>query len=62
MAAKSAEVKAIEKKMKEEQKIARETARRERAAQIIGSARYIDGFRVLDPDARSLVPVTMNIL
>lgn len=60
MAAKSAEVKAIEKKMKEEQKIARETARRERATQIIGSARYIGDFRVLDPDAEMVLSILLQ--
>ena len=52
--------KAIEKKIKEEQKIARETARCERATQIVGSACYMGNFRVLDPDAEIVLSILLQ--
>ena len=60
MPAKSPEVKATEKKIKEDQKIAREAARRERATQIIAGARYIGDFRVLDPDAETVLKAALD--
>lgn len=60
MPAKSPEVKATEKKIKEDQRIAREAARRERAAQIISGARYIGDFRILDSDAETVLKAALE--
>lgn len=60
MSPKSAEQKAIEKQMKENQKIARDVARRERAAIIVNSAKFIDGFRVMDSGAEQILEIALR--
>jgi len=60
MPTKSPEVKAIEKKIKEEQKLAREAARRERAAQVISGATFIGDFRVMDPDSEYILQIALE--
>ena len=50
MATKSAEQKAIEKRVREEKRHALEAARRERAKAVVDAAQYIDSFRRLDND------------
>ena len=57
---KTPEQKALEKQIKQQKEIAQKAQRRERAAQIIGSARYINGFRVLDPDSESILKVALD--
>lgn len=51
--AKSAMEKAIEKQIKESQKAAREAKLRERASVCIQSAKYINGFRIMDKEAET---------
>lgn len=60
MPAKSSEQKAIEKQMKENQRIERDTARRERASGIVNAAKYIGDFRVMDPDAEKVLEIALN--
>ena len=60
MSTRSPEAKAIEKKMKEDAKIAREAARRERASQVVAGASYINGFRVMDSDAEILLQIALD--
>lgn len=57
---KTPEQKALEKQTKQEKDIAQKTQRRERAAQIIGSAKYINGFRIMDPDSESALKVALE--
>lgn len=60
MAAKSLEQKAIEKQMKEKQRIERDDARRERASNIVNAARYIGDFRVMDTDAEKVLEIILE--
>lgn len=59
MSAKSLEQKAIEKQIKENQKIAQENARRERATMIVGAAKRIGDFRVMDSDAEKILEIAL---
>ena len=54
MSTKSPEEKATERKIKEKLKIAHETARRERAKQVVNGATHIGEFRVMDSDSDTL--------
>ena len=60
MPAKSSEQKAIERQMKENQRIERENARRERASGIVNAAKYIGDFRVMDPDAEKVLEIALE--
>ncbi len=60
MPAKSPEQKAIEKQMKEKQRIERDNARRERASNIVNAAKYIGDFRVMDPDAEKVLEIALE--
>ena len=60
MPAKSSEQKAIEKQMKENQRIERDTARREQASGIVNAAKYIGDFRVMDPDAEKVLEIALE--
>lgn len=60
MSAKTLEQKAIEKQMKENQRIERDNARRERASNIINVAKYIGDFRVMDPDAEKVLEIALE--
>ena len=60
MPAKSSEQKAIEKQMKENQRIERDAARRERASGIVNAAKYIGDFRVMDPDAEKVLEIALE--
>lgn len=55
MSAKSAEQKIIEKQMKEQAKVARETKLRERASGLVGAAYMLDGFRIIDSESEALL-------
>ena len=60
MSAKSSEQKAIEKQMKENQRMERDNARRERASGIVNAAKYIGDFRVMDPDAEKILEIALE--
>ena len=60
MPAKSPEQKAIEKQMKEKQRIERDNARRQRASGIVNAAKYIGDFRVMDPDAEKVLEIALE--
>ena len=55
MPAKSAEQKLIEKQMKAQEKVARESKLRERASGLVGAAHMVEGFRVMDPESEALL-------
>ena len=62
MATKSAEQKAIEKRMREEKRHALEAARRERAKAVVNAAQYIDSFCIMNAEAEELLKVALNEL
>ena len=60
MPAKSAEQKIIEKQMKAQEKVARESKLRERTSGLVGAAHMVEGFRIMDPESEALLDEILN--